>query len=47
MGTRLDLARAYLDMGDAEGARPMLNEVLAEGSAVQKEEARRLFAEMV
>jgi len=46
IGTRLDLARAYLDMGDPEGARSMLDEVLAEGNAVQKEEARKLLSEL-
>jgi pilus assembly protein FimV len=46
ISTRLDLARAYLDMGDPEGARSMLDEVLAEGNAAQKEEARKLLAEI-
>jgi len=46
ISTRLDLARAYLDMGDPEGARSMLDEVLAEGNATQKEEARKLLAEI-
>jgi pilus assembly protein FimV len=46
IGTRLDLARAYLDMGDPEGARSMLDEVLAEGNEAQKEEARKLIAEI-
>lgn len=46
IGTRLDLARAYLDMGDPEGARSMLDEVLAEGNPTQKEEARKLLAEI-
>jgi len=41
--TKLDLARAYLDMGDAEGARAMLGEVLREGSQVQQDAARRLL----
>lgn len=41
--TKLELARAYLDMGDAEGARGMLEEVLTEGSATQRDEARRLL----
>ncbi|MHB8385651.1 FimV/HubP family polar landmark protein [Metallibacterium sp.] len=41
--TKLDLARAYLDMGDREGARSMLEEVLAEGSQLQKDEAQRLL----
>jgi pilus assembly protein FimV len=43
VGTKLDLARAYMDMGDPEGARNILEEVLAEGSASQKQEARRLI----
>ena len=42
VGTKLDLARAYMDMGDPEGARSILEEVLLEGSASQKAEARRL-----
>ncbi len=41
--TKLDLARAYIDMGDAEGARAMLDEVVNEGSQMQKEVARRLL----
>ena len=41
--TKLDLARAYLDMGDADGARAMLEEVLAEGSQMQRDTARRLL----
>ena len=41
--TKLDLARAYLDMGDADGARAMLEEVLAEGSQMQRDTALRLL----
>ncbi|MGB6449932.1 MAG: FimV/HubP family polar landmark protein, partial [Steroidobacteraceae bacterium] len=44
VGTKLDLARAYMDMGDPEGARNILEEVLTEGSVVQKQEAERLIA---
>jgi pilus assembly protein FimV len=44
VGTKLDLARAYVDMGDPEGARSILEEVLKEGSAVQRKEAERLLA---
>lgn len=40
--TKLDLARHFLDMGDPESARHMLDEVLAEGDAAQKQEAQRL-----
>jgi FimV-like protein len=46
VGTKLDLARAYIDMGDPEGARSILDEVLKEGSAVQKQEAERLVSSL-
>ncbi|HEV2540474.1 MAG TPA: FimV/HubP family polar landmark protein [Frateuria sp.] len=41
--TKLDLARAYMDMGDADGARAMLEEVMNEGSRTQKDAAQRLL----
>lgn len=44
--TKLDLARAYIDMGDAEGARDILNEVLSEGSEEQQGEAKELLARL-
>ncbi len=44
--TKLDLARAYIDMGDAEGARSILEEVIAEGSAEQKKQAQDLVAQI-
>jgi pilus assembly protein FimV len=44
VGTKLDLARAYVDMGDPEGARSILEEVLKEGSAAHKQEAERLMS---
>ncbi len=43
VGTKLDLARAYMDMGDPDGARSILREVLQEGSANQRQEAQRLI----
>jgi len=46
VGTKLDLARAYIDMGDPEGARAILDEVLHEGNASQKQEAQRLTASL-
>jgi pilus assembly protein FimV len=42
VATKLDLARAYIDMGDSEGARDILEEVLAEGSEQQIQEANSL-----
>jgi FimV-like protein len=44
VGTKLDLARAYIDMGDPEGARSILDEVVEEGSESQQGEARRLIS---
>ena len=41
---QVDLARAYLDMGDEDGARPVLLEVIKEGDLAQQAEARELFA---
>uniref|UniRef100_UPI0035651B13 FimV/HubP family polar landmark protein n=1 Tax=Pseudomonas sp. TaxID=306 RepID=UPI0035651B13 len=45
--TKLDLARAYIDMGDTEGARDILDEVIAEGNDGQQQEARELIANLV
>lgn len=46
VSTKLDLAKAYMDMGDKEGAREILQEVIDEGSAEQQEEGRKLLAEL-
>ena len=43
MSTKLDLARAYMDMGDEDGARQILEEVIAEGSEENKAEAGALL----
>jgi pilus assembly protein FimV len=42
-GTKLDLARAYLDMGDADMAKSLLNEVAQQGNDAQKKEADELL----
>ena len=44
--TKLDLAQAYIDMGDSDGARDILNEVVSEGSAEQKSEAAEMLARL-
>ena len=41
--TKLDLARAYIDMGDSEGAKDILSEVLGEGTDQQRKEANELL----
>ena len=43
VATKLDLARAYVDMGDADGARDILEEVIVEGNEDQKTEATDLL----
>ena len=44
VATKLDLARAYIDMGDRDGASAILQEVLEQGTDVQKQEANMLLA---
>ncbi len=44
--TKLDLAKAYIDMGDAEGARSILQEVMTEGNETQKKQAQDLSAQI-
>jgi len=46
VGTKLDLARAYIDMGDPEGARSILDEVMEEGNEAQKGEAAELLSQI-
>ncbi|WP_177207240.1 FimV/HubP family polar landmark protein [Methylophaga sulfidovorans] len=41
--TKLDLASAYIEMDDTEGARSILNEVLAEGNEEQKARAQTIL----
>ncbi|MDR3415642.1 MAG: FimV/HubP family polar landmark protein, partial [Nevskia sp.] len=43
IGTKLDLARVYADMGDNEAANGLLHEVMASGNAAQKGEAEALI----
>jgi pilus assembly protein FimV len=44
--TRIELAKAYLDIGDLEGARSMLEEVFADGGPAAKAEAERILKEI-
>jgi pilus assembly protein FimV len=41
--TKLDLVTAYMDMGDNEGARELLEEVLQEGGPKQRERAQKML----
>ena len=44
--TKLDLAKAYQEMGDVDGAKEILQEVLSEGDDQQKSEAQSLLAKL-
>ena len=44
--TKLDLAQAYLNMGDKAGARSIIDEVMKEGSPAQKNQAAELAAQI-
>ncbi|AZE79557.1 FimV/HubP family polar landmark protein [Pseudomonas synxantha] len=43
VATKLDLAQAYIDMGDADGAKDILSEVLTEGDEGQRSEAKEML----
>lgn len=43
VATKLDLAKAYQEMGDKDGARELLNEVLKEGDAAQQQQATTML----
>ncbi len=46
VATKLELARAYEEMGDKEGARELVEEVLREGSGRQQSEARLILGRL-
>lgn len=46
MATKLDLASAYEEIGDKEGARELLQEVVAGGDAQQQTKAREMLAKL-
>lgn len=46
VATKLDLARAYVEMGDKEGAKEILEEVLKEGNSQQQADANQLLASL-
>jgi pilus assembly protein FimV len=46
VATKLDLAKAYEEMGDKDGARELLNEVVKDGDAAQKGQAQQLLAKL-
>ncbi|MBI5625712.1 MAG: hypothetical protein HY935_00680 [Nitrosomonadales bacterium] len=46
IATKLDLAKAYQEMGDASGAREILEEVMRDGDAGQREAAQTLINQL-
>ena len=46
VATKLDLAKAYEEMGDKDGARELLGEVMKDGDATQKGQAQQLLGKL-
>ena len=44
--TKIDLAKAYIDMGDSDAAKTIAEEVLEKGSDTQKEEAQAIMEQL-
>jgi pilus assembly protein FimV len=42
--TKLELAKAYVEIGDSDGAKEILLEVLQEGSLLQQDEAKKILS---
>lgn len=47
VATKLDLAKAYQEMGDVAGAREILDEVVRDGDAQQRESAQTLMQQLL
>jgi pilus assembly protein FimV len=43
VATKVDLAKAYEEMGDKDGARELLNEVMKEGDPAQQQQAKQMI----
>ncbi|MFZ1907507.1 MAG: FimV/HubP family polar landmark protein, partial [Burkholderiales bacterium] len=46
VATKLDLAKAYEEMGDKDGARELLNEVVKEGDNAQQSQAKQMLSSL-
>ena len=44
--TKLNLAKAYIELGDSDGARAILDEVAREGTDGQQQEAQQLLSQL-
>ena len=46
VATKLELAKAYIEIGDSDGAKEILTEVAREGTTAQRDEAKTLLAKL-
>jgi pilus assembly protein FimV len=46
MATKLDLAAAYDEIGDKDGARELLEEVMRNGDADQQSKAKSMLSQL-
>lgn len=46
IASQLDLAKAYVELGDADNAKTILNEIIAIGNAEQQQQARELLGQI-
>ena len=46
VSTKLDLAKAYVELGDEDSAKPILDEILAQGNAAQQKQAEQLMGQI-
>ncbi len=46
IGTQLDLAKAYIELGDNDNAKTILDEVIAQGNDEQKQQAQELLGQI-
>ena len=46
IGTQLDLAKAYIELGDTDNAKTILDEVIAQGNDDQKQQAQELLGQL-
>jgi pilus assembly protein FimV len=46
IATKLDLAKAYVELGDKDSAKTILDEVMAEGDDSQRQQAQELLEQI-
>ena len=46
MASQLDLAKAYIELGDTENAKTILDEIIAQGSEDYRKQAEELIGQI-